>query len=147
MSNCIECGKSLTLKVMEYSSENYGVLLCIEHQNWIEYISTITTEETIRLYFALKERGVPAQIEKFDGYKHIDIAIPEAKVNIEVDGKHHNYNKNQALSDLKRTYHSFLKGYFTLRIPNSLVYNDDTLEESADYIVQFLNESLKKLNK
>ena len=76
MSNCIECGKSLTLKVMEYSSENYGVLLCIEHQNWIEYISTITTEETIRLYFALKERGVPAQIEKFDGYKHIDIAIP-----------------------------------------------------------------------
>lgn len=147
MSNCIECGKSLTFKVMEYSSENYGVLLCIEHQNWIEYISTITTEETIRLYFALKERGVPAQIEKFDGYKHIDIAIPEAKVNIEVDGKHHNYNKNQALSDLKRTYHSFLKGYFTLRIPNSLVYNDDTLEESADYIVQFLNESLKKLNK
>jgi very-short-patch-repair endonuclease len=147
MSICIECGKPLTYKVVEYSSVNYGVLLCIEHQNWIEYISTVTTEETIRLYCALKERGVPAQIEKFDGYKHIDIAIPEAKVNIEVDGRHHNYNKNQALSDLKRTYHSFLKGYHTLRIPNSLVYDDDTLEETADYIVQFLNESLKKLNK
>ena len=100
----------------------------------------ITTYETIRLYFALKKRGVPAEMEKFDGYKHIDIAIPEARVNIEVDGGHHNFNRNQALSDLKRTYYSFKKGYLTLRIPNSLVTTDSYLNETADYIVDFLNE-------
>ncbi|MGV3538350.1 MAG: DUF559 domain-containing protein [Rufibacter sp.] len=100
--------------------------------------------EAIRLYFALKNRGVPAQLEKFDGFKHIDIAIPEAKVNIEVDGGHHNYNTKQALADLKRTYFSFLKGYLTVRIPNSLVYNDEVLEETADFIVGILNESLNK---
>jgi len=47
-----------------------------------------------------------------DGYKHIDIAIPEAKINIEIDGVHHNYNAQQALSDLKRTYYSFKKIFY-----------------------------------
>jgi hypothetical protein len=36
----------------------------------------------------LSKKGVPDLMEKFDGYKHIDIAIPEAKVNVEVDDRH-----------------------------------------------------------
>ncbi|MFN3773848.1 DUF559 domain-containing protein [Cloacibacterium normanense] len=106
-----------------------------------------TTEETIRLYFALKKREVPAQLEKYDGFKHIDIAVPEAKINIEVDGIHHNFNSTQALRDLKRTYHSFLKGYYTLRIPNSLVRNDSFLDETANFIVKILNENYDNINK
>ena len=82
---------------------------------------------------------MPAELEKWDGYKTIDIAVTEAKVNIEVDGKHHNYNHQQALSDLKRTFYSFQKGYLTLRIPNSLV--EWSIEETADYITEFLIES------
>ncbi|HAQ21788.1 MAG TPA: hypothetical protein DCR40_21545 [Prolixibacteraceae bacterium] len=116
----------------------------MEHQKWIEQMSFQTTFETIRLYFALKKRGIPAELEKFDGFKHIDIAIPEAKVNIEVDGGHHNFNTQQAFADLKRTYHSFLRGYLTFRIPNSLVHDDQILEETADYLVRMLNENLKK---
>ena len=137
---CCECATNLPYDVIKYSSEKYGIYLCIQHQRWIENMQTKTTQETIRLYFALKERGVPAEMEKYDGYKHIDIAIPRSKVNIEVDGLHHNLNSNQALQDLKRTYYSFLKGYLTLRIPNSLVYNYFVLNETADYIVAFLNE-------
>lgn len=97
-----------------------------------------STFEAIDLYFALRKRGVPAKLEKFDGYKTIDIAIPEAKVNIEVDGAQHNFNARQALADLKRTYYSFKKGYLTLRIPNCLT-KDKALEETADYITEFLN--------
>ncbi len=134
---CIECKYSLEWEVFNYSLENFGVPLCRNHQDWLRGVDT--TEETIELYFALRKRGVPAQLEKFDGFKTIDIAVPEAKVNIEVDGQHHNFNANQALTDLKRTYHSFLKGYFTLRIPNSLIRWDT--EKTADYIVDFLNES------
>jgi len=144
MYNCLECSQSLTTGVMDFSIDNFGIPLCMNHQKWVQQMESQTTEETLRLYFALKERGVPAEIEKFDGYKHIDIAILEAKINIEVDGRHHNYNTNQARADLKRTYHSFLKGYTTFRIPNSLVYNEDVLNETADYIVGILNESLKK---
>ena len=85
---------------------------------------------------------VPAELEKWDGFKTIDIAVTDAKVNIEVDGLHHNYSHNQALSDLKRTYYSFKKGYLTLRIPNTLI--EWSVDETADYITEFLNESNKK---
>ena len=142
---CLECNQTISNGVAEFSYNKYGILLCMNHQSWADHISKNTTFETIRLYFALKMRGVPAIIEKYDGFKHIDIAIPDAKVNIEVDGAHHNYNNMQALADLKRTYHSFVRGYLTLRIPNSLVYNDFVLNETAEYIVGFLNENLKKI--
>lgn len=144
MENCFECNRSLNPAVFNYSVNNFGIPLCIEHQDWVKYMATQTTLETIRLYFELKKRGVPAEMEKFDGYKHIDIAIPEAKVNIEVDGGHHNYSTQQALADLKRTYHSFRRGFLTFRIPNSLVYDENVLNETADYIVGLLNENVKK---
>lgn len=144
MENCFECNVQLNNRVFNYSINNYGIPLCINHQEWVDQMADQTTIETIRLYFALKKRGVPAEMEKFDGFKHIDIAIPEAKVNIEVDGGHHNYSTQQALADLKRTYHSFRRGFITFRIPNSLVYDNSVLNETADYIVGLLNENLKK---
>lgn len=144
---CLECNINLSYNAFNYSKNKYGIPLCREHQNWINFMENQTTFETIRLYFALKERGVPAEMEKFDGYKHIDIAIPEAKINIEVDGKHHNYQKRQVLTDLKRTYYSFVKGYLTLRIPNVLVYDEFTLNETADFIVGILNENRNNLYK
>ncbi len=143
MNNCLECNKYITFGVIDYSVNSYGIPLCIEHQQWINFMQTQTTCETIRLYFALKERGVPAKMEAFDGYKHVDIQIKDANVNIEVDGQHHNFDKEQALKDLKRTYHSFRDGILTLRIPNALVYNENILNETAGYIVAFLNENLK----
>lgn len=141
---CIECGRNISSYEFKYSIDRFSIPLCREHQDWIQFMSTQTTFEAIRLYFALKLRRVPAEMEKFDGFKHIDIAIPEAKINIEVDGGHHNYSDRQALADLKRTYFSFLKGYYTIRIPNSLVYNESVLNETADFIVGILNESLNK---
>ena len=57
---------------------------------------------------------------------------------------HHNYNAQQALSDLKRTYYSFKKQYFTLRIPNSLLRNN--FEEVVKIIIDILNESNKQLD-
>ncbi len=82
---------------------------------------------------------MPAELDKWDGFKTIDITVTDAKVNIEVDGNHHNFNHQQALSDLKRTYYSFQKGYLKLRIPNSLV--EWSIEETTNYITGFLNES------
>jgi very-short-patch-repair endonuclease len=147
MHKCCECGEKITSGISDFAEKFYGINLCIHHQRWIDDMQERTTEETIRLYFALKQRNVPAQLEKFDGHKHIDIAIPEAMVNIEVDGAHHNFNVNQARSDLKRTYYSFLKGYLTLRIPNSLVYDDRILEETADFIVSILVENRNKIGR
>lgn len=140
-SDCMQCEKSIDTRVFNYSIENYGHPLCRNCQDWFEDILdySTATEEAINLYFALKERGVPAQLEKSDGFKTIDIAVPHAKVNIEVDGGHHNYSSRQAMSDLKRTLYSFKKGYSTLRIPNSLAKHD--LDEAADLITEYLIES------
>jgi hypothetical protein len=141
--SCCNCNNHIDLKVFDYSSAYFGVALCISCQKWFKDKVDASTPETIQLYFSLKQRGVPAQLEKNDGFKTIDIAVVDAKVNIEVDGAHHNFSSKQALSDLKRTYHAFRRGYLTLRIPNSLVR--DNLEITADYITDFLNISKRDL--
>jgi very-short-patch-repair endonuclease len=137
LTGCIECEAWLDKKVFFYSIDTFGAPLCLNHQDWVRSIKTTPTALT--LYLALRQSGVPARLEKYDGYKTIDIAIPECKVNIEVDGLHHNFNPDQALSDLQRTYYSFLKGFLTLRIPNSLI--EWNLENTVDYIVRFLNHN------
>lgn len=145
--SCIECEDQISFKIYEYSMEKYNQPLCINCQYWLNDIqnNTTATEESITLYFALKKRGVPAEIEKHDGFKTIDIAVPEAKVNIEVDGLHHKYNGNQAIRDLKRILNSYAKGYLTLHIPNAIVNNN--LEEAADLITEYLNLSNLKHRK
>jgi hypothetical protein len=142
---CLVCDCQISLPVFEYSTENFGVPLCMSHQRYIEDIERKTTPQTLNLYFALRGRGVPAALEKFDGFKTIDIAITEARVNIEVDGMHHQFDPQQALADLKRTYFSFQKGYLTLRIPNALVEWD--LETTADFITEFLNIATRNKTK
>lgn len=144
INKCLECNRYISNEEEEDSIYNTGLQLCKKHQEWLTEIEKHSTKYAIILYFHLKFRGVPAQLEKFDGHKHIDIAIPEAKINIEVDGAHHNYNTTQALSDLKRTYYSFKKGYYTIRIPNSLAKDIDTIVETADLITEIANESLKQ---
>jgi hypothetical protein len=138
---CIECETSIDATIFNYSTEQYGHPMCRDCQDWYQgiLVYSTATDEAIDLYFALKKRGVPAQLEKNDGFKTIDIAVPDAKVNIEVDGQHHNFNPKQAMSDLKRTYHSFKEGYLTLRIPNSLAKYH--LEDAAELITEFLIES------
>ncbi|WP_210410146.1 DUF559 domain-containing protein [Leptospira selangorensis] len=144
---CNVCKVTISFEVYQFSMDKIGLPLCRNCQSSSSKRKNNILESTLEakaLYNALKARGVPAKLELFDGFKHIDIAIPEAKVNIEVDGGHHNFDKKQALADLKRTYYSFKKGYLTLRIPNSLITKGN-LNETADFIVDFLNESVNQL--
>jgi len=102
-----------------------------------ETTSNEPTPEAKKLCYALKKRGIRAELEKWDGFKHIDIAITSAKLNIEVDGRQHHSHK-QSLADLKRTYHSSAKGYETIRIPNVLVKKN--VEKAADLIADLVND-------
>jgi very-short-patch-repair endonuclease len=133
-TGCIECRQYLEQSVYSFSLREFGAPLCRHHQDIIRSLKA--TETAKRLYFELRRRDINAHLEKWDGYKTIDIAIPQYKLNIEVDGTHHNFDPHQALSDLQRTYHSFVKGYLTLRVPNSLINWD--LEETVNYITRFL---------
>ena len=138
--HCRNCSAAINQHVISDSTETFGHPLCIPCQQDLGNKFNYSTKETINLYFSLRERGVPAELEKFDGFKTIDIAVVGARVNIEVDGAHHVDTADEAFADLQRTFYSFKKGFLTLRIPNVLVKQN--LNETADYVTEFLKESL-----
>jgi len=141
MHSCLHCHSYIDEKVYTWSTTTYGFELCLTCQLSINLNNS--TEEATRLYLSLKKRGVPAELEKYDGYKTIDIAVVDARVNIEVDGHQHVSNPKQALAELKRTYFSLQKGFLTLRIPTTLIR--ENLEETADYITTFLLQNKNKI--
>jgi len=126
--------------VYNYSTTHFGLPLCVVCQQDFKVKSQKATKHALELYIALRCREVPAELEKWDGHKTIDIAVTEARVNIEVDGMQHNFNPAQALADPKRTFFAFRKGYPTLRIPNSLVRSHlDRNVYSKAAIIEVLN--------
>jgi very-short-patch-repair endonuclease len=101
-----------------------------------------TTPQAQLLHDALIARGIKCTLEKWDGNKHIDIAIPWARINIEIDGNHHYINPNQMTSDLQRDYYSARKGFKTIRIPNIFIENN--LDKVADGISQVARDEYYK---
>jgi|GEM_PF-957397 len=79
------------------------------------------TKEATSLKYELEKRGITVYQELHDGYKHIDLAIPRAKLNVEVDGIQHLTNPQQIVADLARGYYSNKQGYDTMHIPNEML--------------------------
>lgn len=86
------------------------------------------------LWAALKERGIDAVTEYSDGHKKVDLAVPSAKLYIEVDGLHHSLELGQVITDLKRDSYSNQEGFRTIRIPNQAIRED--LNRVADAVAQ-----------
>lgn len=103
-----------------------------------------STPEAIQLYKLLIDAGVDAEIEHFDGHKHVDIAIPEAKLYIEVDGIQHLIDPEQILADLHRVYYSEKDGYGTFRIPNEIIHH--YLKEVAHAIAEAAKKRIAMLH-
>ncbi|MBP9757363.1 MAG: DUF559 domain-containing protein [Candidatus Pacebacteria bacterium] len=80
-----------------------------------------STPEALALKSALEDEGVIVEVEKFDGFKRVDLAIPRARLYIEVDGIHHYTNHEQILADLGRSHYSALDGFSTIHIPNEII--------------------------
>jgi very-short-patch-repair endonuclease len=81
----------------------------------------------LALHSALIKEGIAASLECFDHHKSVDICIPEARLNIEIDGLQHFVNSAIIESDFKRDHYSDLQGIATLRVPNYVA--DEHLEE------------------
>jgi len=107
------------------------------------------TEEENALKQALEALGVRVLSQVPDGHKHIDLSIPSARINIEVDGKQHLTNPHQIIADMKRAYYSDQLGYETVRIPNEYIRTDlarisKALAEAAKIREQQIVQGLKK---
>ena len=90
------------------------------------------SDQEIALYEALLKRDVNVIPQYNDGHKTVDLAIPDSKLYIEVDGVAHCSNEKSAFADLQRSYYSLKEGFVTLRIPN--VLTEDKLNETAEMI-------------
>ena len=135
LKTCLHCNSYVDKKVCKQSKTKYGFELCCDCQQKL-IASNKGSIEAARLYLSLRKRSVPAELEKFNGYKTIDIAIVDAKVNIEVEGPRQQYKYKQALSDLKQTMYSFQDGYLTLRIPGALIKKN--LEKTAKCVTELI---------
>ena len=82
------------------------------------------TREELLLKRELENLGVRVLSQVPDGHKHIDLAIPAAKINIEVDGPQHWINAHQIVSDLERSHGSDDLGYHTIHISNDHINSD-----------------------
>jgi len=84
----------------------------------------IITEQAKKLHEALLNEGIEAELEYWDGHKHIDICIPASKIYIEVDGMQHFTNPDQMARDFIRDHYSDDDGFNTLHIPNAVIETD-----------------------
>lgn len=120
---CLECNKKLGYTDHRNAMDTLGVELCEMHQRRITKLieTNATPREAIQLYYGLKESGVNAMLEWWDGTKSIDIAISRVKLNIEIDTEYHMMTHEQAINDLEEAMHSFKNGFTTIRIPHVLI--------------------------
>jgi very-short-patch-repair endonuclease len=82
----------------------------------------------------LKRRGIKHKLEGYDGYKHVDISIEWANLNIEIDGKQHSLSAKQLYADLERDSYSNDDGIVTKRYTNEMI--DNYVEIIADAIAK-----------
>ena len=92
------------------------------------------TDEACALKEALEQKGVLVRLETYDGYKHVDLCIPKAKLDVEVDGIRHLTDPYQIVADLHRGYYSHIDGYNTMHIPNELIHSH--LKEIAEALAE-----------
>ncbi|MDP4012464.1 MAG: hypothetical protein Q8R00_02560 [Candidatus Nanoarchaeia archaeon] len=114
-------------------------------KNWKDYNKKSTPEEDI-VAKKLTERGWKVKQQWWDGKKTVDIFIPQKNAIIEVDGNHHLFNWEQALSDLWRVIGSKVDHKFeTIRILNSIV-NSKGVDKGIDAIDLWLNNRPDSVN-
>lgn len=89
------------------------------------------------------KKQVVCNWKKFDGYKSPDICIEKSKLIIEVDGKQHQTDPSQIVSDILRMSHAHRDSYLTIRVPNGVFYS----RKDFWRVVHVIRGVAKKLHK
>lgn len=102
------------------------------------------TPQEIALKNKLDEAHINVQEQYDDGFKHVDLYLPDSKIYIEIDGPKHLNDATQLVRDLKRDYYSHKDGYDTVHIPNDVIDKDlggvaSALAEASEIKREWLN--------
>ncbi len=91
----------------------------------------------------LERKGLHVEEEVDDGYKHIDLSIPSAKLDIEIDGLQHLTDPNQIQKDFKRSNYSREDGFETLHIHNiDLGYDKEGIASAVAKVAEEREEGI-----
>jgi len=104
-----------------------------------------STPQAKKLFDTLLKNNVECQLEWNDGHKHVDIHIPKAKLNIEVDGEPHYLRARQIESDLARNYWSTSDGFATIHVPNYII--DKHLWKHVSAMLKVIRKRVKEFEK
>lgn len=126
--HCTICNVNIDKKNFDLTTSQFGKPLCLKHQG---------TPYQRKLFEALKQRGIECEYEAYDGFKHVDIGIPKARIYIEIDGDHHITDPMQLDKDLWRDEYSSKKGYRTIH------YSNKEITENLPRIADALAEVIK----
>jgi len=137
---CDICNVKLPKSEFDYSMEHFGRPLCLTHQR-----EKRASPHALKLYDALKKRGVECELESFDSNNYIDISIKNAKLYIGIDGEHHYLDPEQLHLDLIMDEESQKKGFATKRY--ALREIDEKLEGIADTLTEVVKQRVKKFQK
>ena len=134
---CQQCHKPISQGVYKFSREQYGYALCLDHQRWMEDCGA---DSLIReLYFTLKSKNIPVQLEYFAGKQLVDIAIP-GKLYISVDPKEVDSQPLQDLAHWRAQGQGPSQEVPTVRIPDSLARNSEQWHQAIDTITEYCLE-------
>ena len=135
---CNICKETISRDMYQYSMDHFDRPLCMFHQKNRENEnapnSSKITPQARKLSAALDARGIKNKLEQYDGHKHVDISIPWASLDIEIDGKQHSLNPNQLYVDLEREEYSHEDGFETKRYTNEEI--DTDVERIADALAE-----------
>jgi hypothetical protein len=137
---CEVCNIKLPKSEYDYSMDHFGKPLCLTHQR-----EKRASPHALKLYDALKKKGIDCELESFDEYKHFDIIIKNAKLNIGIDGEHHSLDPDQIHMDLIRDEEALKKGFAIKRY--TLREIDENLESIAETLTHVVENRIKKIQK
>ena len=135
---CLECNTPLSYLDHRNAIERFGFELCPVHRERMERLlkQKDLPEETVILYYGLKEIGIASMLAWWDGKQTIDLAVSRVKLNISIEKEHEPLNSEDVLQALEKGMMEFKDGFTNMRIPKSLIRKDlrRTVENIASII-------------
>ncbi|MDR1022952.1 MAG: hypothetical protein LBL94_06765 [Prevotellaceae bacterium] len=139
-------------------TDNYDILMC---DNCCQEYDTLKTNRLKGRYLSNYQKclylALKHQLSELDVYfewadkdvlgkvlKTVDIAIPSAKLYIEVNGAQHVENCEQLRSDLWRSYYSFNAGFLTLSVFNDAIKSVEEFYQIVGFLVDIAHAMEKR---
>ena len=131
---CLECNTPLSYLDHRKAIERFGFELCQAHRERMERLlrQKDLPEETVILYYGLKEAHIPSMLAWWDGRQTIDLAISRVKLNIRIDIESEELHSGNIMDSLENGVSEFKDGFTNIRIPHTLIRKD--LRRTVEYI-------------